>query len=86
MSHFMKTASIRQLRTQFPRIRHMLEQEGQLIVTDRGRPVMLLQPYQERAARRRAPVDYYARLKRRMPKPLTAAARRALHEADREER
>lgn len=81
----MKTATIRQLRTQFPKIRHMLEQEGQLVVTDRGRPVMLLQPYEERAVRR-SRVDYYARLTRRMPRPVTAAARRALHEADREER
>jgi antitoxin (DNA-binding transcriptional repressor) of toxin-antitoxin stability system len=86
MIHVMKTATIRQLRTQFPRIRRLLEYEGQLVVTDRGRPVILLQPYRERTAPRRPPVDYYARLRRRMPKPLTALARRALHEADREER
>ena len=82
----MKTASIRQLRTQFPRIRRMLEEEGQLVVTDRGRPVILLQPYQERLVPQRAPVDYYARLRRRMPKPLAAVARRGVHEADRDER
>jgi len=82
----MKTASIRQLRTQFPSIRRMLEQEGHVVVTDRGRPVMLLQPYRERVVPRRAHVDYYARLRRRMPAPLTAAAQRALAEADRDER
>jgi hypothetical protein len=32
------------------------------------------------------PVDYYARLKRRMPKSLGKAKSRALHEADRDER
>jgi len=64
----------------------MLEQEGQLVITDRGRPVILLQPYHERVVRRSTRVDYYARLRQRMPKPLTAAARRALDEADRAER
>ena len=82
----MKTATIRDLRTRFPRVRRMLEQEGQIVVTDRGRPVILLQPYHHPTARRSPRIDYYARLRRRMPKPLTAAARRALHEADREER
>ena len=82
----MKTATIRDLRTQFPKIRRMLEQEGQLVVTDRGRPVILLQPYRERVAARSKRIDYYARLRRRMPQPLTAAARQALHEADRGER
>lgn len=82
----MKAATIRDLRTQFPKIRRMLEQEGQLVVTDRGRPIAILQPYSDRAARRRPPVDYYGRLRRRMPKPLTAAARRALDDANRGER
>lgn len=82
----MKTATIRDLRTQFPKVRRMLEQEGQLVVTDRGRPVILLQPYHERAARRGTQLDYYARLRRRMPKPLTAVARQALDEANRGER
>ena len=30
----MKTASIRDLRTQFPRVRRLLEQEGEIVVTD----------------------------------------------------
>ena len=82
----MKTATIRDLRTRFPKIRRLLEQEGQLVVTDRGRPVILLQPYQERAPRRGARVDYYARLRRRMPEPSSASARQALDEVNRGER
>lgn len=82
----MKTATIRDLRTSFPRIRRLLEQEGEIIVTDRGRPVIVLRPYEERVTQRGAPVDYYARLRRRMPRPITSAARRALDEADRGER
>jgi antitoxin (DNA-binding transcriptional repressor) of toxin-antitoxin stability system len=82
----MKTATIRDLRTQFPKIRRLLEQEGQLVVTDRGRPVILLQPYHERAPRRGPRVDYYARLRRRMPEPLSASGRRVLDEVNRGER
>jgi antitoxin (DNA-binding transcriptional repressor) of toxin-antitoxin stability system len=86
MIHIMTTATIRDLRTRFPKVRRMLEQEGQLVVTDRGRPVMLLQPYSESVVRRSKRVDYYARLRHRMPRPLSAAGRRALHEVDRGER
>ena len=82
----MTTATIRDLRTSFPRIRRLLEQEGEIIVTDRGRPVIVLRPFDTAAAERRVPVDYWARLRRRMPKPMTAGARKQLDEADRGER
>jgi hypothetical protein len=57
MIHIMKTATIRQLRTQFPRIGRMLDQEGQLLVTDLGRRVILLQPYRERVVPHSARLD-----------------------------
>jgi prevent-host-death family protein len=82
----MKTASIRDLRTQFPKVRRLVEQEGELVVTDRGRPVMLLQSYRERTTAPNTRIDYYARLSRRMPQPLCTAARQALDEANRGER
>jgi antitoxin (DNA-binding transcriptional repressor) of toxin-antitoxin stability system len=82
----MASATIRDLRTQFPRVRRLLEQEGEVVVTYRGRPVVVLRPYQDRPARRAASVDYYARLRRRMPRPIAAAVRRALDEAGRGER
>ena len=84
--HIVKTATIRDLRTRFPKIRRMLEQEGRLIVTDRGRPVILLQPYNERPKRAGASIDYYARLRRSMPRALSSSRRRALDEHDRGER
>ena len=86
MIHAMKTATIRDLRTRFPKVRRLLEQEGRLIVTDRGRPVILLQPYEEKSKRAGTSIDYYARLRRSMPKALGAAARRTLDEDDRGER
>jgi len=82
----MRTASIRDLRTRFPAVRRLLEQEGEVVVTDHGKPVVVLRPYDESRPRRQPPIDYYARLRRRMPRPLAAAARRALDEAARAER
>ncbi len=78
-------ATIRDLRTRFPRIRRLLEQENEVIITDHGRPVAVLRSF-EPSTRRIKPIDYYARLRRRMPKPITSASRRALDEADRAQR
>lgn len=82
----MTTASIRDLRMYFPRVRRLLEQEGEIVVTDRGRPVIVLRLYQEPTARRGGSIDYYARLRRRMPRAVTAANRRKLDETARGER
>lgn len=82
----MKTASVRDLRTRFPRIKLLIEQEGEVIVTDHGRPRYVLKHYGPPARSRQQPVNYWARLRQRQPRPLSAAARRALDEADRGER
>lgn len=81
----MSTATIRTLRTQFPRIRRLLEQEGEVIVTDHGRPIAVLRTFDESCVKGET-VDYYARLRQRMPKAISQARRRALDEADRGER
>jgi antitoxin (DNA-binding transcriptional repressor) of toxin-antitoxin stability system len=82
----MASATVRDLRTQFPRIRRVLEREGEVLITHRGRPVVVLRAYAEPRPAKARRVDYYARLRRRMPRPLRAAVRRALDEADRDER
>jgi antitoxin (DNA-binding transcriptional repressor) of toxin-antitoxin stability system len=68
----MKTASIRDLRTRFPEVRKLLEQQGEIVVTDRGKPVMVLRAYHSRQAGRRATVDYYERLRGRMPSRIAS--------------
>jgi len=79
------TATVRDLRTRFPKVKEMVERDGEVIVTDHGRPSFVLRPY--RATRTRPePVDYYDRLVRRMPRPLSAKATRDLDDANREER
>jgi hypothetical protein len=46
----------------------------------------VLRRYRPPPTRRPEPVDDYARLVRRMPEPMTAAATKALDDADRNER
>lgn len=82
----MKTATVRDLRTRFPEVRKLLEREGEVVVTHRGKPVVVLRNYEARSEGRIPTVGYYERLRRRMPKRLSKARRHALDEADRAER
>lgn len=83
----MAKASIRQLRTEFPKVRAMIEREGEVVVTERGQAAYVIRPYQ--APRRKQgkpqPFDYYARLIKRMPRPISKEASRAM-DADRDDR
>ena len=82
----MKTASIRALRTQFPKVRKLLEEEGEVVVTERGRPVLVLRPFDGHARPRPKTFDYYGRLRRRMPRRLSDDALRELEDESRGER
>ena len=82
----MSRATVRDLRTRFPSVRRLLEQEGEVVVTERGRPIIVLRPYEPSVKARPAAIDYYARLRSRMPKALSKKARIDLDEADRAER
>lgn len=82
----MRRASIRDLRTQFPRIRRIVEQEGEVVITERGRPVIPLKAYSVQRPSRPRAVDYWARLRSWMPRPISAQSREELDEADRGER
>jgi antitoxin (DNA-binding transcriptional repressor) of toxin-antitoxin stability system len=82
----MATATIRDLRTRFPHVRRLVERDGEVIVTHRGRPTMVLHLYQQSKVKRPPRLDYLERLRSYMPRPLSARARRALDEADRGER
>ena len=86
MIHVMATATIRDLRTRFPKVKTLVARDGEVVVTDRGRPAFVLRTYRAPAPAKVEPVDYYARLLSRQPRPLSARASRALDEADRGER
>ncbi len=80
-------ATIRDLRNAFPKVRKLVEREGEVLVTERGTPRYRLTRYAPARAQRAAPdKDYLARLRRHQPRPLSPAAARALHDANRGER
>ncbi len=82
----MATATVRDLRTRFPRIKEVVAREGEVIVTDRGRPSYVLRLYTDRPRPHPERVDYFARLKASQPRPLSARASRALDDANRGDR
>lgn len=81
----MNKASIRQLRTEFPKVRAMIAREGEVVVTERGQAAYVIKPYRTPKKKKLAKKDYYARLLSYMPKPISAEASRAM-EADRDDR
>ena len=80
------TTTVRELRNNFPRVRKLVETEGEVVVTEQGAPRYRLTRYTAAAKKPSAPKDYLARLRRHQPKPLTAAAAKMLHDANRGDR
>jgi antitoxin (DNA-binding transcriptional repressor) of toxin-antitoxin stability system len=78
------SASVRDLRNRFPRVRKLVESHGEVLLTDRGVPRFRLTLYSGTpAAGAPAPKDYLARMKRLQPRPMSSAAARALDEENR---
>lgn len=65
-------ATIRELRTDFRSVKRKIEQCGQLVITDRGVPAYVLKPVTPAPPKGAGRLDYYARLLKRQPKPITA--------------
>jgi antitoxin (DNA-binding transcriptional repressor) of toxin-antitoxin stability system len=83
----MTKVTIRNLRNEFPKVKEAVEAEGEVIVTDNGKPRYKLVLYTPAIAAKRGPTkDYMARLRRHQPRPLTASAAKSLHEENRGER
>ena len=80
------TTTVRELRNHFPRVRKLLEEEGEVVVTDNGEPRYRLSKLAPSAPKPFAPKDYVARLRRHQPRPLTAAASKGLGDANRGDR
>jgi len=78
------TATVRELRNHFPRVRKLVETEGEVVVTEQGSPRYRLTRYTPAPATKApAAKDYLTRLRRHQPRPSSAAAARALDEANR---
>lgn len=80
------TATIRDLRNCFPKVRKLLEREGEVVLTESGEARYRLIPYVPPRKRTPAPVDYWARLTELQPKPMSADRARELHEENRGDR
>ena len=80
------TATIRDLRNRFPAVRKLVEAEGEVVVTDQGTPAYRLTRYSSPDLKRPAPKDYLKRLRRHQPRPISAAAAKALHDVNRGDR
>jgi len=80
------TATIRDLRNRFPKIRKIVEAEGEVLLSENGKTKYRLTLHTPPAAKRLAPVDYWARLTGYQPVAITAAQARALHEENRGDR
>ena len=79
-------ATIRELRTNFRSVKRKIEQHGEIVITDHGAPAYVLKPLIQPPAKRSRPLDYYARLLKRQPKPIPAEAMRRFWQEERGER
>ena len=80
------TASIRDLRNRFPKVRKILEAEGEVLLTESGKAKYRLTPYAAPPIGIPPPVDYWARLTAYHPNPIQAEEARSLHEENRGDR
>jgi len=82
----MATSTVRDLRNHFPKVRKLVEAEGEVLLTEKGKPKYRLVLYTPARAQKPAPVDYWARLISYQSETLTAAQVRQLHDENRGDR
>ena len=80
------TTTLRDLRNRFPEVRRQLEAEGEVLVTERGKPRYRLTLFAPPQGAAPLPVDYWTRLTSYQPRPLTKAQAQRLHDENRGER
>jgi antitoxin (DNA-binding transcriptional repressor) of toxin-antitoxin stability system len=80
------TVTVRDLRNRFPKVRKLVELEGEVLLSESGKTKYRLTMHTPPAARKPAPVDYWARLTGYQPVAITAAQARSLHEENRGDR
>lgn len=80
------TATIRDLRNSFPKIRKLVEAEGEVLLSESGQTKYRLVLHPARPAQSPPAVDYWSRLTSYQPTPLTRAQAQALHDDNRGDR
>ena len=77
------TATIRELRTNFRSVKRRVEAHGEVVITDRGEPTYVIKLLPAASKKRAALPDYYGRLRKRQPEPLSSEATRRFWEEER---
>jgi antitoxin (DNA-binding transcriptional repressor) of toxin-antitoxin stability system len=72
------------LRTDFRAVKRRLEQHGEVVITDHGPPAYVIRPLPQEPKKKAPLPDYYARLHKRQPTPLSIDASRQFWEQERE--
>jgi antitoxin (DNA-binding transcriptional repressor) of toxin-antitoxin stability system len=86
-SRLTMTASVRDLRNHFPKVRELVEAHGEVILTEKGKPRYRLTLYTPpQGLAEPAPVDYWARLNSYQPKAMTQAQSREIQDDNRGDR
>jgi antitoxin (DNA-binding transcriptional repressor) of toxin-antitoxin stability system len=80
------TASVRDLRNHFPKVRKILEQEGEVLLTESGEAKYRLVSYSAPSRKTPPAIDYWTRLNSYQPKPISAEASQALDDENRGDR
>jgi antitoxin (DNA-binding transcriptional repressor) of toxin-antitoxin stability system len=80
------TASVRDLRNHFPKVRKILEEEGEVLLTESGTAKYRLVPYSAPPKKTPPVIDYWTRLNSYQPTQISAAASRALDDENRGDR
>jgi antitoxin (DNA-binding transcriptional repressor) of toxin-antitoxin stability system len=83
----MATTTIRDLRNRFPKVKELVETEGEVIITDNGQPKYMLTLYTPVPSRKAVGAkDYMARLRQHQVRPIPAATAKALLDDNRGKR
>jgi len=81
------TVSIREIRTDFRGVKRKLEEHGSVVITDNGVPSYELKPLVKPNQTKRVPLpDYYGRILKRQPKPMSEKATREFWDYERGDR
>ncbi len=78
-----KTATIRELRTDFRAVKRKIEQHGEIVITDHGEAAYVIKALPKPIETIVSAPDYYLRMTKRQPKPLSAASTRRFWEDER---
>lgn len=76
------TANTREPRTNFRPVKRRMQEHGEVMTTEGGEPASLRKPLSPRHKKSASVPDYYARLLKRQPRPLSAEAIREFWEEE----